>query len=342
MIRHGIRDAQTIDYQAGEPQSLHATTTRPPEARPVSGLKARVEKAPCATIKIYQNYFRDDQVPLLDPDFVPHDWTHNPHPEYRETIVFLDAYRRGRHLEADYVGIVSWKFGQKTGITGKQFKAFIERNPGYDVYFINPFPYEGYQFNIWTQGERNHPGLWSLAQDLFDTAGYPVNLLQLGRMDRRTLLYCNYWVGNRAFWDTYIAFVEPLFECIVHRMTATTRERYFARAKYPDVAPFFPFIFERMFSTLLLIKPDIRVCFYPHLSETDPRDQGAIRAAKSLFRYLVEQMDRTPFIRGNTPLFRGVIEQLLDGYGTFMRVSDWYTSLLQNVTRGRDRSPGTS
>lgn len=342
MIRQGIQEAQIMAYRASEPESTRAATTYRSEARPVGGLRSRVENVPRSTIKIFQNYFRDDQLSLLDPDFVPHDWRHNPHPEYRETIVFLDAYRRGRHLEADYVGIVSWKFGQKTRITGRQFKSFIERNPGYDVYFINPFPYEGYQFNIWTQGERNHPGLWPLAQDLFDTAGYPVTLQELGRMDRRTLLYCNYWVGNRAFWDTYIAFIEPLFECIVHRMAATTRERYFARAKYHDPAPYFPFIFERMFSTLLLIKPEIRACFYPHLSETDPRDRGVKRAAKRIFRYMVERVDHTPSISRNIRLFRGLVELMLDSYLIFDNVGNWYRSRLQNATRGRDRSPGTS
>jgi hypothetical protein len=178
------------------------------------------------TIKIYQNFFRDDQIAVLDPDFVPHDWRHNPHPEFRETIVFLEAHRLGRYLEAEHVGIVSWKFGQKTGITGRQFREFIERNPGFDVYFINPFPQECHShFNVWTQGEYNHPGLSELARNLFETAGSKVNLERLGRNDSRTALYCNYWVGNKVFWDAYIAFVKPLFECIIHLMPEEIRRR---------------------------------------------------------------------------------------------------------------------
>lgn len=213
-------------------------------------------------VKIYQVFFRTDQLSQLDPDFIPYDWCHNPYPEFCETLHFLNFYNLKRYLEADYVGIVSHKFGQKTNIAGKQFISFILNNPGYDVYFINPFPYNVYTWhNIWDHGEACHKGIKRLTQNLFDKAGYGIDISKLGRQGAETLLFCNYWVGSARFWEIYMEFVTPLFELITQKMDETERQRYFARTSYLEYKfPFFPFIFERLFSTLLSTRQDILSC----------------------------------------------------------------------------------
>ena len=73
---------------------------------------------------------------------------------------------------------------EKTGKTGREFIDFIQANPGYDVYFINPFPQNAYYtYNVWVHGDYCHPGLMALAHRLFYLAGIPFNITGMGRND---------------------------------------------------------------------------------------------------------------------------------------------------------------
>jgi hypothetical protein len=222
-----------------------------------------------ADVKIFQNWVKEEDINELDPAFTPNDWRHNPFPEYREIGVFLHFYESGRYREAEYVGVVSKKFYQKTKISGQEFIQFIEANPGFDVYFINPFPqYAYYSFNVWEQGEVLHPGIVGLSQKLIDATGYSISIPGMGRNDHDTVAYCNYWVGNSKFWDTYMGFVTPLVETIGQRLPPEESAGYFAATDYyksqEREAPMFPFIFERMFSTFLLVNETISSRPYPH------------------------------------------------------------------------------
>jgi GT2 family glycosyltransferase len=215
------------------------------------------------TVKIYQLFFHSEQIRDLDPHFIPHDGCENPHPHHYETYWFTKLWSRQWHKKADYTGFLSPKFGLKTCLEGYQFRKFIEDNPGHDVYFVNPFPHETYLFfNVWDHGEACHPGLVALAQDLFDRVEPGIQIHYLGRNDISTALFCNYWVGNALFWDEFMAFVKPLYEFIVKEMDNEDRARFFSPVPYVREAPAFPFIFERLFSTFLLLRRDIRACAY--------------------------------------------------------------------------------
>ncbi|WP_447979731.1 hypothetical protein [Candidatus Nitrospira bockiana] len=221
-----------------------------------------------ATITVYQNYYKAEQREVLDPAFVPHDWRHNPFPEYREVAVFLKLYETGEYKESDYTGIVSAKFGAKTKIRGREFIEFIERNPGHDVYFINPFPQNAYHsFNVWEHGEAYHPGITLLAQELLDQAGYRIRLAELGRNKHDTLLYCNYWVGNTKFWESYIPFILQLHRHVTEEMAGNDKEKYFALTQHITQTPILPFIFERLFSTYLQLNRGISGKAYDHTDD---------------------------------------------------------------------------
>jgi hypothetical protein len=219
-------------------------------------------------IKIFQNYYSDSQRSELDSAFIPHNWVGNPHPQYREIALFLHFYETGRYQEAEYVGIVSQKFGRKTRISGRKVLQFIERNPGFDVYFVNPFPQNSYHsFNVWEHGNAYHPGITDLAQRLLDAACEPISIADFGRNDRETLLYCNFWVGNEKFWKKYMEFIIPLFKCITCDMSEEKRKKYFENSSHFQPVPIFPFIFERLFSTFISVRNDVRVLAYKHTRE---------------------------------------------------------------------------
>jgi hypothetical protein len=218
-----------------------------------------------ASVHIYQNYYADGQDATLDPDFIANDGRRNANTHYREVGLFVRMYHAGQHRSADYTGIVSPKFGEKTAKTGREFIDFIQANPGYDVYFINPFPQNSYYtYNVWVHGDYCHPGLMALAHRLFYLAGIPFNVTSMGRNDGRTLLYSNYWAGNERFWDAFMDLNIKLLNTL-EALPPDLRSAYFEiDPEYPDKVPALPFIFERVFSTLLLMNPSIRGLAYPY------------------------------------------------------------------------------
>ena len=232
-----------------------------PKQSGVSGSARECE----TTLKIWQNYYSDGQDAELDPAFVAHDGRRNARTEYRELALFLRLYHAGRHQEATYTGILSPKFGAKTFLSGAGFQQFILTHPGHDVYFVNPFPQNGYfSYNVWVHGEYCHPGLTLLTQNLFDRAGIDFDIARMGRNGPDTLLFSNFWVGNERFWDRFMDLNLRLLQAL-ECLSPAERAPYFEHdAKYHDPVPLVPFIFERLFSTLLLMDPSIRAFAYRH------------------------------------------------------------------------------
>lgn len=74
-------------------------------------------------IIVYQIYFDNEQIPLLDPNFIPYDNTNNPNPQLREYYVWRELFPKFKKdmlnlCAVDYYGIVSWKFIEKTNLSG--------------------------------------------------------------------------------------------------------------------------------------------------------------------------------------------------------------------------------
>ncbi|NCX97297.1 MAG: hypothetical protein EBX35_01550 [Planctomycetia bacterium] len=207
---------------------------------------------------IHQIYYDDAQRAALDPAFLPYDNRENPRPEWREYHVFRTEWLAGRCRAGDVTGFLSWKFGAKTGIAGRAFVEFVEGHPGHDVYFVNPSRVEPRPFTgIWQQAEVHHPGIIGLAQRIFDQVGVAVDLATL-EQPREQVLFCNYWAGTRRFWDEYMTFCEPVHRQILSGLDAADRALVWSRADREIDASYVPFIMERLFSTFLALRPDLR------------------------------------------------------------------------------------
>ncbi|MDF1761449.1 MAG: hypothetical protein P1U40_13030 [Coxiellaceae bacterium] len=209
------------------------------------------------TVNIHQIYFDPEQLRGLDPAFIPFDNCDNPNPELREYYVFNKMYEQGAYKSADLTGYLSWKFQDKTGITGAEFVQYIHKKPGYDVYFINPMVENLRYKNVWVQGEDCHPHITRLANKIINAAGYDIDVNEL-KMSRKNTLYCNYWVGSQAFWQQFIPFLQKCHDAIYTHLGDEDRTLLFKRADPVIDANYFPFIFERLFSTFLVLNPDIK------------------------------------------------------------------------------------
>jgi hypothetical protein len=198
------------------------------------------------------------QADQLEPGFIPYSNVENPRPEWCEYLVFRKEYHAGT-CDHGITGFMSWKFRQKTGLTGAAFRGWIAEHPGYDVYFVNPFPdlVQRRYPNVWRQGDRCHPGISRITQRLLKRVGHNVNLRGL-RMDEKQTAYCNYWAGTPQFWRRYMEFCEPLYDLIENGLSCEEKAALLARADSVSECCYIPYIFERLFSTLLCIDPSIR------------------------------------------------------------------------------------
>ncbi len=235
-------------------------------------------------IAIYQITHSDLVAHKKDADFRVFDCRHDPAPEKREIYHMRTFYNSGGHEKSRLSGLVSPLFNQKTKLSGRQFISFIEANPGFDVYFINPYPQMAYlAFNVWEQGEFFHPGLCELANKALRAAGHPLDVRTVTRNSADTLLYCNYWVGSVHFWNEYMSFVGSLMQAI-EEMTAEDRSRFFSKPNATTRSPYYPYIFERTFSTFLLQRPDIKALAYPF-----PRAENARYCRNEFEALLVDE-----------------------------------------------------
>lgn len=237
-------------------------------------------------VGVYQIQYGVDVVGEFDPVFLRYDCCDNPESEKREMAHMLRFYRDKpwSGMGFRYFGLVSPKFNSKTGFSGKEFIGWVEDNPGYDVYMINPFPQLSYfNFNVWEQGESWHPGLCDLADSLFEAAGYDVRVSHLGRNSIATSLYSNYWVGSEVFWARFMSFVENLDSAVVN-LPIDKLSKIFSSAPHYAPALYYPFVFERLFSTFLLLCKDVSCCCFEYSNE-----QIANKCQNEMERYIVRE-----------------------------------------------------
>lgn len=211
-------------------------------------------------IKIFEPIYKPNQV-LEEPEFtVYHHTSNEKFRDWRELRIHIEIYRKSIHKKQDYTGVFSPKFRLKTKLSGFEFISFVKNNPGYDLYFVNPFPQMKYlSYNIWMQAEANHPGIVEAAQNLLNAAGIDINLNLQPRHDATTLAYSNFWIGNTRFWEEFVGGVlHPLATHIESNPNNPEVQRVFANTFHTDPAPYLPFITERMFTTFLSINPQVK------------------------------------------------------------------------------------
>jgi|688.fasta_scaffold05343_23 hypothetical protein len=221
-------------------------------------------------IKIHQIYYKTEQLPQLDPAFIPWNNIANPHPEYQEWYVWNKDYQKCCDEGLEYWGFLSWKFGQKTNLNGEQFIKFIEDNPGYELYFVNPsIANEALFTNGWEQGDKYHPNISQIADMFLAKIGYSDVHVREILTDRSTTMWCNYIVGSRKFWDGFMAFGTKLFDEAKKDLEFNQLVFGVGGSKYafnPNL-PMFIFLIERLVSIYIELE-GIKVLAYRHTTET--------------------------------------------------------------------------
>ena len=209
--------------------------------------------------KIFQVFYDQKTLAEVEACAIAFDNSNPERINEYEYGVMRKLYSESMFTDSDLYGVFSWKFRSKTGMSVQDLLGLVaNQNEGFDVITVNPYPHATRFHNVWDQGEYFHPGMSCVAKELFEASRLDTSLLD-ARMDARSLCYCNYWLGSRRFLDLYFSFTERIYS-VVYQDSRFTKEMILGVRDRCIQAPLFPFIFERLFSTLLAAyRPSFRV-----------------------------------------------------------------------------------
>lgn len=211
-------------------------------------------------LRIFQIHYQSSQLQQLDPAFEPYNNAGDNSP-LLEFNVFRKLLNSNQVKGAELWGALSWKFTQKTGLSGSDLHQIIATNPGFDVYYCNPYPeLEAQYHNLWLQGETAHPNFNVLCQEFFEVAGLDADILK-SFAPSSLFAAANYFVATPRFWRAYMAFVDTVVARAEGGMSKTAKAMIYSSAADRQGihagASYLPFIVERLFSVFLSQKDSV-------------------------------------------------------------------------------------
>jgi hypothetical protein len=121
--------------------------------------------------------------------------------------------------EHDYFGFAEPKALQALSVSGALVKAFLNRKPGYDVYFTNTEVHaECLYENSWAYGETLLPGYMQFAEKCMRNSGVDPRILKVvtvsGVMASMSLIF-----ANKVFWLEFIQFLRIFLPAVQGQST---------------------------------------------------------------------------------------------------------------------------
>lgn len=209
-------------------------------------------------VRLRQIYYRESHYPEIVPPALPYD-NRGGSSHLCEYGVFEKEYDTLFTDGFEYEGLISWRFSRKTGWSVREFVELCRAEPGRDLYAVQPYPLEQFPVNLWHQAEVWHPGIVAFTRSVFSAVGYDVSLIDKVQ-DNRLTVTCNYWYANKRFWRLYMSYVSLIAQYL-HSIAMERESQY--EVVYGSVVSgswvpgYFPYIIERVVSTLIYLNPDI-------------------------------------------------------------------------------------
>jgi hypothetical protein len=283
-------------------------------------------------VQIYQIYYKEDQLPFLDPAFVGFDNV-GVADERLEFGVFERLARSPKTRALNAWGAVSWRFGQKTGLSGQALLDVVDTHPDADVFFMNSLPINEALFDSgWMQGEISHPGLIELAQAVLEASGHESSLVY---QPEHSSVYstANYFVGRSKFWKAYIPFIRSILKAADKKLTVEMKCRLHQNADPKGVhygATFVPFLVERLFPLFLQTAGQNLRAHRVFL----PAKEAELNAHLKLLRSLKDQAikERSEWLMTVWRNYRNLYFQQMaakqwsDKHVPMMNLSDWHVA----------------
>ena len=206
------------------------------------------------SIRIYQAYYKQEQLSNLDPEFTPYDNTSNPVNNLYEHHIYHQVRTLSLENNIDKWGVFSWQWKSKlSGVSAESILRMAAQGAEADVIIFNAYPYdEVISYNVWEQGVWSHPYILVLGRKLLELMGEDPDLVYQP-MDFRVYCAANYFVGNRAFWDGLLEFLDR-YVAAIDQLDDEYKSMLYSSAGYEPnpKLDYTGFICERLISTYLV------------------------------------------------------------------------------------------
>lgn len=202
-------------------------------------------------IRIFQIYYDEESRQQLDPAFIPLDNSENPRPDWSEYWPIRRLLAREKFTDSTYVGVISPRFSEKTGMDGASVHDVVARAQAEIISFSPFFAQNALHQSSFHQGEAHHPGLIKRSQGVADLLGLKVNVSEL-IADQTTTIFANYFVARYSFWKVWFPAAEKIFR-ICERFEGVLGEALSSGTIHRGemFAPMKVFVMERLVSLLM-------------------------------------------------------------------------------------------
>lgn len=148
---------------------------------------------------IWQSYFNSESYKHLDKGFIPYNNTKCTIFYENDIIVDIWNNMKDKWGSMDYVGLLSWRFEEKTDINANAVYKYINNSQRKDIYILNPKVYKnhGHLYN-----DRGFGNINSICK-IFDRHKiFPFKLTNASVGEYNT--FCNFFVCTPEIFDDYV------------------------------------------------------------------------------------------------------------------------------------------
>ena len=203
-------------------------------------------------IHLYQIYYDEVSKGQLDPAFTPLDNSASYRPDWFEYWAIRRILAANTFADEDYLGIFSPRFSDKTGFTGAVVRDVVAKSGAEVIAFSSSFDEIAIHQSTFSHGEREHPGLLDVSQELFAAIDLPIDIKSIWA-DQTRSIFANYFVAKHRFWKIWFSYAEKIFDIcekgntpLAARLTGSTLHRG-TQGKYQMKV----FIMERLVNAVL-------------------------------------------------------------------------------------------
>ena len=221
-------------------------------------------------LKVYQIYFSDDQLPLLEPEYTP--LLNDDCTVFFESSVILNLIDAGLHKNHEYFAVVSYKLREKIGAVMRERWKNIPTIANHSLVDFSPALFEGklrelapdvmsFQRHMGhdpvTVADRFHPGFSNFFREIMSRIGF-----KWEPMAFTDVFYCNYFAARS---EIYQSFVDEMLRPAMYVMEKMPE--LMQNSRYPNPLPedlrlkfgitwypYHAFLTERMFSYYVWMK----------------------------------------------------------------------------------------
>lgn len=204
-------------------------------------------------VKIWQLYFDNESFAQCGEEYIPklnteRDYRKNP---FAENLTIINIYLNEQWQDADFVGCISWRFKQKTGLNYQQILDQIDSNKIYSLSpkIYNDWPHTFERENIKDERMQAIPGITEIIKFIDAKGILPIQIE--GKIFNNS--FCNFWMLSPEYFRDYLNnYLIPLY-LLMQRSEAKELLKYKTRHGSQEVASFI-FFLEGLFSVFLYNK----------------------------------------------------------------------------------------